>query len=104
MVHLVSTALGLGLTVVSLVGLFTATGPVWLVWVVGAAGLILVGAGSIDRHEVSHDKRAQALVLVAVALAGALLIGRSTATWFLALAAVGTASAFAAGVATLARP
>ena len=67
--------------------------------------MILVGAGAVDRHEVSHLKRAQALVLIAVALAGALLIGRSTATapWFLAIAAFGLASAFAAGLSTLAR-
>ena len=105
MVHLVSTGLGLIFVALSLVGLFAPVGATWLVWIVGAAGVILVGAGAVDRDEVSHVKRAQALVLIAVALAGALLIGRSTSTapWFLAIAALGVALAFAAGLSTLAK-
>jgi hypothetical protein len=105
-VHLLSTALGLFLVVISATGLFIDVADAWFVWLVGAAGLVLMGAGAIDRRVASHVKRAQALVLIAVALGGGLLIGRSgiSAPWFFATTASVTALAFAGGLAALARP
>ncbi|HEX6838607.1 MAG TPA: hypothetical protein VF334_18645 [Polyangia bacterium] len=107
MVHGISAALGLYFAALFAAGLVRPMGTAWLAWIVGAAGALLLGAAAIDREQASHVQRAQALVLVAVALAAALLIGwhsPATARWFIAAGAGGAAIALISGVATLALP
>lgn len=107
MVHRISAGLGVYFVALFAAGHVWSVGNAWVVWIIGAAGALLLGAAAIDREQASHAKRAQALVLVAVALAAALLIGwhaPATARWFLAAGAGGAAIALVSGVATLALP
>ena len=107
MVHQVSALLGIYFVALFAAGVVRPIGTTWLVWVIGAAGALLLGAATIDREQASHDKRAQTLVLAAVALTAALFVGgvaSATEGWFLAAAGAGVAVAFITGVATLALP
>ncbi len=107
MLHRLSAALGLYFVALFFATLLRPIALVWLSWTVAAAGALLLGAAAIDRPQASHVKRAQALVLLSIALAAALLIGWSspaTARWFLVAASAGVAVAFLSGVATLALP
>ena len=107
MVHSISAGLGIYFAALFAAGLVRPMGTVWLAWVIGAAAVLLLGAATIDREQASHVKRAQALVLVAVGLAAALLVGwhsPATERWFIAAAGGGAAIALISGVATLALP
>jgi len=107
MVHGICAGLGVYFVALFTAGVVRPMGTPWLAWVIGATGALLLGAAAIDRQQVSHVQRAQALVLVAVGLAAALLVGwhaPATAHWFLGAGAVGAAVALITGVATLALP
>ena len=107
MVHRISAGLGVYFVALFAAGHVWPAGTPWVVWIIGAAGALLLGAAAIDRQQASHVQRAQALVLVAVALAAALLVGwhsPATERWFIAAGAGGAAIALISGVATLALP
>lgn len=106
MVHRLSAVLGFVLVGMSLAALFGHVGAVaWLAWLVGAAGVVLLGAGAIDRDEVSRVTRAKALIAIGLGLGVVVVVGKwtPTATSFIVVAAAcAAAAALMGGVWTLA--